>query len=115
MKRLIWLDDRRNPFQADWLKRYAAEYTYGDGEVVWVKNYNEFIDEIITHGLPDKISFDHDLGEGKSGMDCVKWLINWCMDKHEDLPEWSIHSSNPVGSENMDSMLTNYIKFKESE
>lgn len=115
MKRLIWIDDIRDPFKADWLMSYAPEYAYGEGEVVWVKDYNEFIDEVITNGLPDKIAFDHDLGEGNSGMDCAKWLVSWCMDKHEDLPEWTIQSDNPAGKENINSLLSNYLKFKESE
>jgi hypothetical protein len=41
MKRLLWLDDVRNPFIADWLLQYAPDYE--KDEVVWVKNYNQFV------------------------------------------------------------------------
>ena len=42
MKKLLWLDDVRNPFVADWLIQWAPEYYYekntGTHEVVWVKD-----------------------------------------------------------------------------
>ena len=61
MKKLLWLDDVRNPFIGDWLMQYAPEFAYGDGEVIWVKNYNQFVDWITKNGLPTEIGFDHDL------------------------------------------------------
>ncbi len=46
MKTLLWLDDIRDPFVGDWLMSYAPRFAYGDGEVVWVKNFDEFVSHI---------------------------------------------------------------------
>ena len=134
MKKLLWLDDIRNPFITDWLMQYAPQFAYGEGETIWVKSYSEFIDWINTNGLPDMISFDHDLGEDvaketvsngmskrqariqkretKSGFDCAKWLVEYCMDKDLDLPEIGIQSANPVGADNIRGLLLNYKKHR---
>lgn len=76
-----------------------------------VYNYEEFIAFILQNGLPNFISFDHDLGEGKSGFDCAKWLVEFCMDNNYKLPKYSIHSQNPVGKENIDGLFSNFSKF----
>jgi hypothetical protein len=129
MKKLLWLDDIRNPFVYDWLLQYAPEFAYGDGETIWVKNYNQFVEWINTNGLPDLICFDHDLsditeilnsnlvlasdwGEEKTGYDCAKWLVEYCMDNQLDLPQWRIQSANPVGKQNINGLLSNYKNFK---
>lgn len=54
---------------------------------------------IINHSLPDGICFDHDLGEEKTGYDCAKWLVDYCMDNNLKLPLYAIQSANPVGKE----------------
>ena len=46
-----------------------------------VYDYEGFTEYILQKGLPDFISFDHDLGEGKSGYDCAKFLIDYCLEK----------------------------------
>ena len=76
-----------------------------------VYDFEEFIDLIIQNGLPDFISFDHDLGEGKSGFDCAKWLVGYCLDSNLKLPEFLVHSQNPVGKENIDGLFSNFSKF----
>lgn len=89
---------------------YAPDFAYGEGKVVWVKNYNEFIDWISDNGLPDKISFDHDLGEVKSGFDCAKWLVEYCIDNQNNIPNFVVHSANPVGAVNIRQLLLNATK-----
>jgi len=111
MKKLLWLDDIRDPKTSDWLLTYAPEYAYGDGEVIWVKNYDEFVSWIEKNGLPDGICFDHDLGEEKSGYDCAKWLVEYCMDNNLPIPKFNIQSANPTGKININSLLKNYQKF----
>ena len=37
-----------------------------------VYNYTDFVEYITQNGLPNFISFDHDLGEDESGYDCAK-------------------------------------------
>lgn len=115
MKTLLWLDDIRNPKISDWLLTYAPKYAYGEGEVVWVKNYNEFVSWIEENGLPDMICFDHDLAEEKSGYDCAKWLVEYCMDNNLPVPKFNIQSANPSGKINIKSLLDNYQGFYERQ
>ena len=44
-----------------------------------VYNYEEFVEYLERKGLPDFISFDHDLGEDLSGYDCAKYLVDYCL------------------------------------
>ena len=134
MKTLLFLDDIRNPFEllpdgSSWLVFSPIEQPF---EVIWVKSYNEFIEYIIKNGLPKAILFDHDLGlenhihrinNGmskreskklkpleKTGFDCAKWLVEYCMDNNKPLPLYNIQSANPVGKANIDGLLKSFIK-----
>ena len=120
MKRLLWLDDIRNPLENNWLVFSPIDQPY---EVIWVKKYHEFVSWITENGLPDAICFDHDLSDihiNKStykemtGMDCAKWLVEYCMDNNKKLPLYNIQSANPVGKDNIDGLLKSYIKTNES-
>lgn len=76
--------------------------------------YEESINFIVKYGCPDLISFDHDLGEEKSGLDIVKWLVEYDMNNniiHSDF-SFICHSGNPVGKKNIENFLNNYLKFK---
>jgi hypothetical protein len=97
-----------------------------------VRNYDEFVSHITENGLPNLISFDHDLAdeayspkmyEGteeynklyetfkeKTGYCCAKWLVNYCMDRELKLPEFEVHSMNPAGGENIKKYLENFRK-----
>lgn len=77
---------------------------------IWVKSYEEFTSFISPYRLPGFISFDHDLGEEKSGYDCAKWLIYICMEWKVPLPDFAVHSQNPVGKENIELLLRNFKK-----
>ena len=128
VKTLLWLDDYRNPFdESNWLVFSPIPHPF---TTIWVTNYNEFVSWITTNGLPDAICFDHDLSDfqifasccpelmkdvpwpehEKTGMDCVKWLVDYCMDNQLPLPLYNFQTANPVGKENMKSYLDNYIK-----
>lgn len=126
---LLWLDDCRDPMKDDWLVFSPIERPF---QTVWVKSYAEFTDWIIIHGLPDGICFDHDLGEDvakekvsggmskrqarrekketRSGMDCAKWLVEYCLDNNLKMPLYNIQSANPAGKENIDGLLKSFIK-----
>lgn len=109
----LWLDDIRLAPSMEWKR---------------VMTYAEFVEAIEIFGLPEIVSFDHDLGdwtivaqrpvlpdyEEKTGYDCAKWLINYCLCRDIDLPEWRVHSANPVGAENIRALLENYTKFRHS-
>lgn len=115
MKTLLWLDDLRDPKDTLWSEWIInSGYDLSELNIVWVKNYVEFIEHINTEGLPDVIGFDHDLGESDemTGFDCAKWLVDYCIDNEKDLPKWLIQSANPVGAKNISGLLISYLKFK---
>jgi len=114
----LFLDDLRNP--ADCLS-YMSNRKSVDINIYhkkWhiVRTYSEFVTWIETHGLPDLISFDHDLadfteeGQEYTGMDCAKWLVDYCIDNKVQCPEFYVHSANPQGADNIGSLLENYQK-----
>jgi len=48
----------------------------------------------------------------KTGYDCAKWLINYCIDNKKELPATIlIHSMNPAGSLNIKSLFDTYNKY----
>lgn len=114
----LYLDDIRTPVDEDW---------------VVVRNYQQFVDYIQTNGIPDLITFDHDLAEEhmkdyflnqyngvevinydsfeeKTGMDAAKWLIDYCLDNNKELNMVTVHSANPCGSENILGIINNFKK-----
>lgn len=127
--RLLWLDDCRDPEKDDWLVFSPISRTE-ISHVIWVKSYDEFVKHIELEGLPDAICFDHDLADEhyapemycskeaydrvsknfreRTGLDCAKWLCDYCIDQHKALPPFNIHSANPVGAENIRCYLNNF-------
>jgi hypothetical protein len=136
----LFIDDERIPFSEDPNVQNAYSFTkdnvYITMEWIVVKNYQEFVDVINSKGLPSFVSFDHDLGKTayeewfkntritgeidydnikeETGMDCVRYLINYCLDKNCDFPHYRIHTMNPIGRENIGSLIRNYIKHRAS-
>lgn len=114
----LYLDDRREPWH--------TYKTCGHRDWVVVRSYDKFVDCIVENGLPFVVSFDHDLADEhylpevpqsaykeKTGMDCAKWLIDYCMDNNLKLPAFNVHSANPAGRENIRSILSNFSRFQE--
>lgn len=115
----LYLDDVRNPKSEGW---------------IIVRNYEDFIKFIEENGLPEEISFDHDLArehtlffmnnggfdnppdpmntqfETKTGYDCAKWLCDYCWTNGLPLPNWNVHSANPVGRDNIVQILQSFEK-----
>lgn len=119
-KKILWLDDIRCPYEKKWktliFDNFKIKDLNGPFHIHWLKNYNEFVNEIEKNGLPFKIYFDHDLGDelgddSKTGYDCAKYLINYCLDNKLDIPKFYIQSANPAGKENIEKLLNNYHKF----
>jgi hypothetical protein len=113
MKQLLWLDDLRDPKENMWNNWIARQgVNPAKHKITWVKNYDEFIDWILSNGLPSVVCFDHDLGEDTtmSGFDATKWMVNYCIDNNLRLPNWYIQSANPVGAENIKSYLQSFAK-----
>jgi len=79
-----------------------------------VSSYQEFTRFILENGLPDVISFDHDLGDEKSGFDCAKFLVHYCLDQNITFINFHVHSQNPVGKQNIESLLNNFNRIMSS-
>ena len=116
--RKLYLDDKRDPKTEGW-------------EIV--RNYTDFVKWIELNGVDDLlISFDHDLADEHyaypdstflnfgeysnrddkeyTGYECAKWLCNYCLTHNYRIPNWNVHSANPIGAEYIDSIMKNYTK-----
>ena len=127
MKKLF-LDDIRIPKDcANGLVPSHLNKFYWESDWFIVRSHNDFVDWIIKNGLPDFISLDHDLadvhytmdfskdlgnqGTEKTGYDSAKWLGEFCMDNKLKLPNFIVHSQNPVGKLNINGYLKNIGKY----
>ena len=86
---------------------------------------DQFIKWIETNGVPDLVAFDYDLADVVelkeelpieewfdldenrvyTGLDCAKFLLNFCKKNNLKLPEYIIHSANPCGSEEIKRLI----------
>jgi hypothetical protein len=129
----LFLDDYRQPLDCFGYMhaRIGNEVPiYLDKDWVIVRNFNEFVACITKRGIPNLISFDHDLANEhyapqdrwedynqweseqqfseKTGKDCAKWLCDYCWVHDVKVPKYYIHSMNPIGCENIKSILENF-------
>ena len=105
----LFLDDERYPTNGEW------DHTW-----IICRSINESIGMCQLMGIPRYVSFDHDLGPGESvngfensGMGFARWMIEQCLDGIFEWPknfEWYVHSQNPVGAENINRLLENWLK-----
>ena len=122
MKTALYLDDVRTP----------TETLPGYNPWNVVRNYNEFRDWINTNGIPDLISFDHDLAnehtndyfnqvgaqgyqipnyeqyKEKTGLDCARYVVDYCQNNNVPLKQCAVHSHNPVGAKNIQSLINGF-------
>ena len=122
----LFLDDVRVPY---YVFKMTINPIYENNEDwVIVKHYYEFVSYIKENGIPDFLSFDHDLSfdhylsenqEGdidynslkeKTGYDCAKWLVQYCLENNLTIPDYYVHSANPVGKKNIECFLSNAKK-----
>lgn len=115
----LFLDDERNPKD---VLNYSDNQIYI--QVPWfiVRNYEQFCSTIKEKGIPNMVSFDHDIADFRqigryketielTGYNCAKWLIDYCMDHNLELPKTIlIHSKNNVGVKNIESLFKTYNK-----
>ena len=89
-----------------------------NGELVVARSLQEAISLIVENGCPSFISFDHDLGEASTGdaIELVKWMIEKDLDENGCfIPKnfsFFVHSANPVGRKNIESLLTSYLEWR---
>ena len=123
----LFLDDYRIPTHVTWVK--IPDYQH----YTVVRNYKQFVDMILLRGIPQFVCYDHDLADvhyntyhnvneaggleidydkftEKTGYDCAKWLVNYCVDKKIKHPPYIVHSLNPIGKKNIESYIENYNK-----
>ena len=105
----LFLDDERNPADCAGFYGLPKELYLSDDWVI-VRSYRDFVFTIAEQWTTNRInpalvSFDHDLGEEKSGKDCAEWLAKHCLYDNTPMPEIMVHSRNPVGPENISSLL----------
>jgi len=130
----IFLDDERDPYKVSHVQLPLLPWTV-------VRNYTDFVRIIEQYyidfnKLPEFIAFDHDLAPEhyrqsmynpdehysdyytngtfleKTGYDAAKWLIEFCDKKGLDIPEYMVHSMNPIGKKNIISIIESYNKIK---
>lgn len=120
----LFLDDERFPKDVKWIELPP---------VAWIiaRNYDQFVQIIERDGIPNIVSFDHDLADEhyqeyhasrnpllinknnfrydqmkeKTGYHCAQWLAQYCVDKKIPLPVYYLHTMNPIGKANMFSVL----------
>lgn len=126
----LFLDDIRTIRCVDWdvscVDGKPCKFPVADFEgAVIARNYDEFCAILAHDGVPSHISFDHDLDDihyadpnceqdsnEKSGYDCARYLIDYCMDNNVDLPEHIyVHSFNPVGRQRIYDLFMSYKRF----
>lgn len=128
----LFLDDERTPAGAN---KYMKNDIYVTEQWVIVRSYDQFVKYITDNGMPAVVSFDHDLSyehyeeydkavetgvfdydavTEKTGMDCVKWLVNYCMDSGQEFPIWYLHTRNEVGFENMRLYILSFLRSKQT-
>lgn len=126
----LFLDDVRVPLDA---YQYTKEPMFLESDWCIVRDYVDFVDFIETNGLPTFISFDHDLADThytpehlwsdyeeskkwqesqvhteKTGYECAKWLVEYCMNRDCRCPDYYCHSMNPVGKDNIVGLLKSF-------
>ena len=92
MKNYLYIDDIRIP---------EKKYDY---QLYIARNYDEAVNALTQQEF-DIISFDHDIGIGKTGYDIAKYIVENNIKIKEG---FFVHSSNPVGKFNIIQLLTHY-------
>jgi hypothetical protein len=127
----LFLDDIRNPetlFYGQAGKEWILNPLYvNNSEWNVVRSFDEFVDFIEENGLPDLISFDHDLDweaylpqnqeetidygqmQVKTGYHAVEWLIDYCAKRKLKFPDYKVHSMNISGKKNMEEIIKEYL------
>ncbi len=114
---VLFLDDVRNPDDVSWAMFPRDEMIFT------VRSYETFVKHVMLSGVPGFVCFDHDLADEhyvamlkenehspstqleaivdyaveKTGLDCAKWLVEYCNEKGKKFPPYVVHSMNPVG------------------
>lgn len=130
----LFLDDIFTPFEVSNRQHILVEDRAKYRKLDWiiVKSYEDFITYIVTNGIPDIVSFDHDLSEEhygfiyndenflkkddditidysifkeKTGFQAAEFLKEFCELRKKPLPLCLVHSANNVGRRYIKNLL----------
>jgi len=139
-KRYCFIDDQRSVENAyvhtgtghDRQKKSLIELSGIDSDKWYiVRSYYEFEQYLKYIGIPDVVSWDHDLSEEyikhyfmvtqeigiieygnlnpDSGYHCAKLLCQKCLEANTKFPKYYIHSANKWGQENIRNYIENFL------
>lgn len=96
-------------------KLFLDDERFPAGEDDWfiARTANDAVQQIKIMGMPDFISFDHDLGDGPTGLDFATYMIERMLDQGTKFPKhfgFYVHSMNPIGAANIRSKMESAIK-----
>lgn len=136
-KRCLFLDDVREVKEAFlWDINKSLILESGISEWKWdiVRSYDEFVDYIKKHGIPDVVSFDNDLWDCsyematnptneeltkqfqmigwqefkiKTGAHCAQYLVEACRAHDKPVPKYYIHTANSAARPIIKEILEN--------
>jgi hypothetical protein len=94
----LFLDDERYPI---------------DNNFKIARTYDDAVKLILEYGMPEYVSFDHDLGEELTGYDFAKCLIDYHLFNNKKWNvEYFVHSQNPIGKNNIIEIIERFKKFQ---
>jgi len=98
----LFIDDERSPIDNQW---------------VIARTMQDVISAVALYGMPQHISFDHDLGEDQpDGYQIAKFLVDLdVLSDNNKFPEdfsFYVHSQNPIGKRNIECYLNKYLEVK---
>jgi hypothetical protein len=125
--KMLFLDDWRIPrdcAQYMWQRKVNCTIFHQEWDIV--RSHGQFIKWIETNCVPDLVSFDYDLADVEelkeelpieewfsldenrvwTGLDCAKYLLNYCKENNIKFPDYIIHSVNPDGVEKIKKLLS---------
>ena len=91
-----------------------ATTTPANSDYTWtlINSYDEFVARIEDEALPwpKVVSITNNLGAGqKTGMDCLNWLVQYCLKTKKDLPECTSHSKLVTQQQQVENLVLDYL------
>ena len=116
----LFIDDERELSDVTWAPWQIRE-KYRNETWIIARTWQEVERYVEQWGMPSFISFDHDLGRRHyTGHEIARMLIDDALDyprnRMKQFPkdfDFYVHSRNPVGKENIEGLMNNYLKHKD--
>ena len=94
----LWLDDQLDDITCP--NRHTPIDFYG------AKSTQEAWLLVSEYGVPEYMDLDHDLGNDDNAMRFLRMLSN--VFPNGPIPDYSVHSENPVGKKNIESFMDSW-------